>query len=347
MWYTKEGKDRNVVVSTRLRLARNAEGYPFPGRLTEEKATELIEKISHVFRDKEGWECLDFAKLKEADKASLLEKHVISREFAQTKGPAALIQNQEKSVYIMVMEEDHLRISAIVPGMDLSAAMEAATEAEEWIDEAIELAFSEKLGYITHCPTNLGTGLRASVMLHLPAYAKAGGMRDLSIQLSKLGMTVRGMNGEGSAPSAHLYQISNEVTLGISEEETIAKLNEVIGKIAAKEWELREKMDSCAKEEIEDKALRHIGMLLYAKKLNAGEMVSVYSDLRLAASMGMIQIPVGLLDEMFFTTMPYTLIAEKDEARVAALRDKLRAEKVRRILARAGFRRADENRESE
>lgn len=339
MWYNKEGKDNRVVVSSRVRLARNIAGYAFPGKLDDEKAAELIGKIKQVFADKEGWEWLDFSDIKAAEKAAMLEKHIISREFAEKKGPAALIRNEEKSVYIMVMEEDHLRLQAIGAGMDLSVPLAAVLEAEAWLDEALEFAFSEQLGYITHCPSNLGTGMRASVMLHLPAYTKAGGIRTLSLQLSKLGMTIRGMNGEGSAPSANLYQISNEVTLGVSEEETAAKLNEVIGKIAAKEWELREKMDNMQREDAADRAMRHIGVLLYANKLNAGEMVSIYSDLRLAASMKMVSISPALLDEMFFTTMPNTLIAENDEARVTAVRDRMRAEKIRGLLAEAGFKR--------
>ncbi|MBQ4353431.1 MAG: hypothetical protein IJC71_00915 [Clostridia bacterium] len=339
MWYTKEGKDNNIVLSSRVRLARNLSGYAFPGKLDDAKSAELIEKIRTVFEGKEGWSFTDCTALKTPEKAALLEKHIISREFAEKKSPAALLANEEKSVYIMLMEEDHLRLQCITPGLDLTTALEAVFEAEAWIDEAFEIAYTENLGYLTHCPTNLGTGLRASAMLHLPAYTKAGGIRNLTLQLSKLGMTIRGMNGEGSAPSANLYQISNEVTLGITEEETVAKLNEVVGKIAAKEWELREKMDANQKEDAADRAMRTIGMMLYANKLNAGELVSMYSDLRLAASMKMITIPVQLLDEMFFTSMPNTLIAENEEARAAAVRDKLRAEKIRLLLAKAGFSR--------
>lgn len=340
MWYNKKGQDNSVVLSSRVRLARNLNGYAFPEKLDDAKANEIIGKIRDIFADKEGWAFVDFAALKPVEKAAMLEKHIISREFAEKKSPAALIQNEEKSVYIMLMEEDHLRIQCITPGMDLQTAMDAVAEAEAWIDEAVELAFSEQLGYITHCPTNLGTGLRASVMLHLPAYTKAGGIRTLSMQLSKLGMTIRGMNGEGSAPSAQLYQISNEVTLGISEDETIAKLNEVIGKVAAKEWELREKMDVPQREEAMDRAMRDIGILLYANRLNAGEIISMYSDMRLAASMKLIDIPVELLDEMFFTTMPNTMIAENEEARAAGVRDKLRAEKIRGLLGKINIRRA-------
>lgn len=340
MWYNKKGQDNNVVLSSRVRLARNLSGYAFPEKLDDAKANEIIAKIKEVFADKEGWEFVDFAALKPVEKASMLEKHIISREFSEKKGPAALIKNEEKSVYIMLMEEDHLRLQCITAGMDLKTAMDAVMEAEAWIDDAVEFAFSEQFGYITHCPTNLGTGMRASVMMHLPAYTEAGGIRTLSMQLSKLGMTIRGMNGEGSAPSAYLYQISNEVTLGISEDETIAKLNEVIGKVAAKEWELREKMDTLKREDITDRAMRDIGILLYATRLNAGEIVSMYSDMRLAASMKMIDVPVELLDEMFFTTMPNTMIAENEEARAAAVRDKLRAEKIRTLLGKIEIRRA-------
>lgn len=332
MWYNDKGKDNNVVLSSRVRLARNLAGYAFPDKLSDKDAEEVIGKIKTVFDGREGWEVVDFGTLKPVEKASMLERHIISREFAEKKGPAALIRNEAESVYIMVMEEDHLRIQCVTAGMDVKTAADAVFEAEEMIDEAVELAFSEQYGYITHCPTNLGTGMRASVMLHLPAYTKYGGIRALSMQLSKLGMTIRGMNGEGSAPSAHLYQISNEVTLGVSEDETIVKLNEVVGKIAAKEWELREKMDDNRREELTDKAMRNIGVLMYARRLNAGELVSMYSELRLAASMKLIEVPVEVLDEMFFTTMPNTLISENEEARDASQRDKLRAVKIREIL---------------
>jgi len=270
----------------------------------------------------------------------MFEKHIISREFAEKEGPSALIKNEEKSVYIMVPEEDHLRIQCVLPGLDLNEAAERVLEAEEMIDEAFELAYDEHIGYITCCPTNVGTGMRASVMLHLPAFTSAAGIRNLSVQLSKLGMTVRGMSGEGTAPSANLYQISNEVTLGLTEEETVSKLNEAAGRVAAKEWELREKADTLTRENNTDRAMRDIGILLYANRLNAGELVSIYSDMRLSASMKDIDIPIELLDEMFFTTMPNTLISENDEARSASVRDRMRAERVREILSRAGYKRA-------
>jgi len=340
MWFENKGKEQSVAVSSRVRLARNLTGYPFAAKLDDEKTCELIDKVKSVFDGKEGWESVDMTELKPAEKAALLEQHIISREFAERKGPAMLIRNDEKSVYIMVPEEDHIRIQCVISGLDLTEAADRAFEAEGMIDEAYELAFDEKLGYITHCPTNVGTGMRASVMLHLPAYTTAGGIRNLSVQLSKLGMTVRGMNGEGSAPSANLYQISNEATLGLTEEETVAKLNETVGRIAAKEWELREKTDTLTRENNADRAMRDIGMLLYASKVNAGEMVSVYSDMRLASSLGDIDVPAELLDEMFFTVMPNTLIAENDEARSAAVRDRIRAEKIRAILSRAGHRKA-------
>lgn len=339
MWFQNKGKDQSVAVSSRVRLARNIAGYAFPSKLDEEKTVELIGKVRGVFDGKEGWDCVDMTSLSPAAKAAMLEQHMISREFAEKKGPAVLIRNEEKSVYIMVPEEDHLRIQCIVPGLDISAASESVFEAEAMLDESLELAFDERLGYITHCPTNVGTGMRASVMLHLPAYTAAGGIRNLSVQLSKLGMTVRGMNGEGSAPSANLYQISNEATLGITEEETAAKLNEAVGRIAEKEWELREKTEPLQKETNTDRAMRNIGILLYTNRLNAGELISMYSEMRLASSMKEIDVPTELLDEMFFTTMPNTLIAENDEAKTASVRDRIRAEKVRSILAKAGYKR--------
>ena len=163
MWYHNTGVENDTAVSSRVRLARNLAGYPFGSRLNSEQAAELIEKVSAVFRDRDGWEIADCTDLSGTEKAALVEKHIISRDFALRKGPSVLIRNAEKSVYIMVPEEDHIRIQGMAAGMDLKNALDHVMEAEAMLDESLELAFSEQYGYLTHCPTNLGTGMRASV----------------------------------------------------------------------------------------------------------------------------------------------------------------------------------------
>ncbi|MGN1347199.1 MAG: ATP--guanido phosphotransferase [Eubacteriales bacterium] len=335
MWYMKKGNDNDVAVSTRVRLARNLSGYPFEGRLSDEKAKEILDKVWAVFDGKPGWTYTDFASLPAVERASYAERHIVSPEFARKSGPCALISNEDASVYIMVLEEDHLRLQAITAGMDLTGAVNAVMETEKLLDDALDLAYSEKLGYLTHCPTNLGTGMRASVMLHLPAYTGAGGIRSLQNQLEKLGLTIRGMAGEGSAASGCLYQISNQVTLGITEEETITKLEDVIGQIIAKERELRGKLSRPSLDSLSDRVMRNMGVMMYANRIGSAELLSLYSDVRLGASLHLIDLPAEKLDEMLMRCMPNTICAEHEGVASPADRDRTRASVVKEILGKS------------
>lgn len=335
MWYKNNGKENDVALSSRIRLARNLSEYPFSEKLSEKQAEEVIDKIKAVFDGKEGWSATDMSVLSEAERGAMVEKHIISREFASKKGKACLISNDEKSLYIMVLEEDHLRIQSVVAGLDLESAMSAVFEAESMIDEAVDLAYSEKLGYITHCPTNLGTGMRASVMLHLPAYTAAGYMRNLSYELTRMGFTVRGMGGEGSKAVAYLYQISNEVTLGMSEEETVSKLEGIVKQIIAKERELRNSISSDKREELIEKARRDIGVIMYAGRLSSSEIMSMYSELRLSAALGFITLPVSMVDELFVESMPNMITAGSDKVKTPLDRDRARAARAREIIGAA------------
>ena len=198
MWYKNSGNDNDVVLSSRVRLARNLSEYPFAEKLTKEQAEEIINKVKTIYSENDGWTATDMESLDEAHRGALVDKHLISDEFSRKKGPAYFIENDERGVYIMVLEEDHLRIQSVVAGLDLTKAADAVYAADDMLDKGADVAFSEKLGYITHCPTNLGTGMRASVMLHLPAYTMSGYMRSLSYELARMGFTIRGMDGEGS-----------------------------------------------------------------------------------------------------------------------------------------------------
>ncbi len=340
MWYKNSGKDSDVALSTRVRLARNLKEYAFAEKLSDEKSAELIEKVRAVFDGKSGWSFTDMKDKNGIERGSMVEEHIISRDFAEKKTASALISNEEKSVYIMILEEDHLRIQSIISGNNLEVAMKRVFEAEEMIDEALEIAFSEKLGYITHCPTNLGTGMRASVMLHLPAYTKSGYLKSLSYQLSKMGFTIRGMEGEGSAATAYLYQISNEVTLGISEEETISKLSSIIREIVAKEREFRNALSSDTREELIEKARRDIGIIMYAGRLTSTEVIEMYSELRLAASLGYIGVEPTVMDELFISSMPNTVAKNsksEDRKNDPISRDRSRASAVREIISKTSI----------
>jgi len=331
MWYDRIGAENDVAVSSRVRLARNLAGYPFGARLTKEQAEELIEKVSAVFRGKDGWEIVPCTEMNGTEKAALVEKHIISREFAQRKGPAALIRNPEKSVYIMVPEEDHIRIQGITAGLDLKTALENVTETEAMLDDALELAFSEQYGYLTHCPTNLGTGMRASVMLHLPVHGSAG-IRSLASQLSQIGLTMRGMTGEGSGADAALCQISNQITLGVTEDEIISKIEKAVLQIIGNERELRGKISGEALANLSDRVMRACGTVMFADRISSGEMLSLYSVLRLGSAAKLVNIPAEKLDEALFSSMPNTILAENADAKTTAQRDRIRADRLRSVI---------------
>ncbi len=331
-WYQNDGRDKDIAVSTRVRLARNFTDYPFEPRLNEAGAREIIKRVTEIFRGREGWDIVELASLSPAERRSLAEEHLVSSELAEKTTPSALIVNEAEGVYIMVLEEDHLRIQCILPGLDVEEAYRRASAADELIDGAMRYAYSEKLGYLTHCPTNLGTGLRASVMLFLPLWTKVGAMGNLQNRLGKLGMVIRGMAGENSDAVGCLYQISNQVTLGISEEDTLRNLAEVVSGIAAQERELRNRMPAARRDALANTAMRSVGMLVYSLRLTSEELMQLYRDIRLGAALGLTEeIAPAVLDELLFSTMPNTLAAAYG-VNTPAERDAKRAERAKALL---------------
>lgn len=333
MWYKINGKDKDTAVSSRVRFARNLVDYPFEPRLNEAGAREIIARVGAVFENRAGWKIVDFSALSPTEKMTFAEEHLVSREFAEKKTPCSLIMNEERGIYIMVLEEDHLRIQCIVPGLDVEEAYRRAREADELIDGALTYAYSEKLGYLTHCPTNLGTGMRASVMLFLPCYTKAGGIRSLQNQLGKIGLTLRGMSGENSQADGCLYQISNQVTLGISEEETIRNLADVIRQIVEQERGLRNRLTPEQRDALANNAMRSVGMMVYSSRITSSELLALYRDVRLGAAMGLTgEITPTKLDELLFSCMPNTLTMGDDSIRTPMDRDVKRAKIAKTIL---------------
>ena len=286
-WYQVKGNDTDTVISTRIRLARNIEGFAFGRRLDDAGRAAIIDKIDAVLAG-EGFTRTDIAALSPIAAEALAEEHLISPQLATAKGPRALLRHDGKSLYIMAPEEDHIRLQCILPGLALRDAYRLATECEDKLDAALPLAFDEKLGYLTHCPTNLGTGLRASVMLFLPALSDKGMISSLSHQLSKLGLTIRGTWGEGSKAHGAIYQISNQVTLGLSEEDILNKLEEATGSIIEAERRARAAVTGEARAVREDRIHRAEGILRYATRLSSEEMFSLYKDLKQGVAEGLI-----------------------------------------------------------
>ena len=338
-WYDRSGPGQDVFISTRIRLARNICNYPLGNQLSAGKAKELMDKVASIFPTEEGFEITDMSTIPPIDRGVLAEKHYISPAFAKDKAPGLLIREEHKGLSIMVCEEDHIRIHCLSKGFSLAECKTGAFEAEEKIDQALPIAYSEKFGYLTHCPTTLGTGMRVSVMLFLPALTYAKQMHSLSAQLQKMGLVIRGMQGEGSESSGCLYQISNQVTLGISEEETIAKVSDIVKKIAEAERQLRKRADSLEEYRIADKAARALGIFERAKLLSTAEFFSLWTDLRLGLAYTELgDISYEKLDKMIFEVMPSEMMKclTQDTASlpIDMRRDVARAIAVRKILSK-------------
>lgn len=307
-WYGKEGPTLSVVLSSRVRLARNIEGTPMGERLSREGAAVLINRAGEALAN---YDKIDFLRLDPVTAAAYAEEHIVSTEFASSKSPRALFKSESKDTYIMVCEEDHFRIQSITPGYSLEDAYRHAAAAESLLAENFKLAFDPELGYLTHCPTNLGTAMRASLMMFLPALTRRGQIAPLARQLSKLGMTVRGMYGEGSDAAACLYQISNQVTLGVTEEETLSKLTRLVDTIINQELKLRREMLDKNPDETADLCSRAYGTLTHSRLMSCREFMTNWVNVRLGVSLSELsesKIDLGIPAGVTYQTLDTSLI---------------------------------------
>ena len=268
-WYEKAGSCGDVVVSTRVRLARNLKQYPFPARASASQREAVERQVKDALLSgnsilSKEFRFVPLENTTQEEAVSLVERHIVSPEFiADRRGKAVLISADE-SISIMVNEEDHLRIQVLREGFSLKEAAETADRIDTLLSENLDFAFDPELGYLTQCPTNLGTGLRASVMLHLPGLTESGAMPRIASNLSKLGLTIRGTYGEGSKSIGALYQLSNQITLGLSENEAIENLRSITVQLMEEERKARAQMS----EEIawQDKIDRAAGVLKRDRK---------------------------------------------------------------------------------
>lgn len=331
-WYQVKGNECDTVLSSRVRFARNLSGYRFDNALKPEDAKEIIDKVGAALG--EEFTKVDFEDCTALTASSFVEQHLVSRDFTQKKGPHALFRCDAKSVYVMTPEEDHIRLQCILPGLALEDAYRFACMYDDRLDDALPLAYDEKLGYLTHCPTNLGTGMRASVMLFLPALTRGGYIPSLAHQLAKVGLTMRGIYGEGSESHGCLYQVSNQVTLGLSEEDILHKLGEFVQSMIEKERKLREAPAGEEAERLTDRICRAEGILRYATRISSEEFFSLYADLKLGIAKGIItSISDETLNALLINVMPATLtIASPDAPKTGAERDRARASLIKKAL---------------
>lgn len=331
-WYETSGDYGDIVISTRIRLARNLAEYPFPDRMSASQRQECEEKIKNAALNggagiSKRFKYLELGLLPQAQVVSLVERHLISPEFAKDSGAKLLLLDDE-SVSVMINEEDHIRLQVMRSGLDPDGAFELADRLDTFLDEQLHFAFDDNLGYLTSCPTNLGTGMRASVMLHLPALQENGSIAQLSATISKLGLAIRGIYGEGSRPLGAIYQISNQVTLGISEKAAIANLRGIAVQLIAQEKSLREKM--VTDDRAVDNIWRSYGLLTNARMISSDEFMQLISNVRLGVSVGLIDsVSMDTINRLTVNAQAGMISMHEGRDMTAAERDKARAEMIR------------------
>jgi protein arginine kinase len=282
----------NILVSTRVRLARNLVGWPFPHVLTPDKSRELEAKMAEIMAEIQVPEgplhYLSMESLRDIEKRILVEKHLMSPDFAEGDKPRALFLSKDHRVSIMVNEEDHVRIQVLEPKWNYSDAWQLAAEIDDLIDEKATLAFHKKYGYLTACPTNVGTGLRLCIMVHLPGLSILGQVREVTGALTQMGLAVRGLYGEKSKAHGNLYQISNQNTLGKSEEDIMRHLDALTQKIVEKELQARQHLAENSRHVLEDRVWRARGVLQSARLMSMDEAFKTLSLDRLGMDMGIL-----------------------------------------------------------
>lgn len=305
-WYLQSGKESDVVISTRIRLARNIKDIPFTSHMQKKEAELVLNKLESITPNiGYGLKMLRLNKMDDLTKLSLVEKHIISPDFAVDKQQTgAIIINEEENICIMVNEEDHLRIQVLSTGLELEQSLALALEIDEKIESLVNYAFSEKYGYLTACPTNVGTGMRASVMVHLPALTITGNSKKVLEAVNNFGMNIRGIYGEGSKSQGDIYQISNKQSLGTSENDIIKNLKVITEKIIEQE-RLARKYLGKEQIELEDRVYRAYGILSSAKKISSEEAKELLSSVKLGTDMGIIKELNDLkVNELLLYTKP-------------------------------------------
>lgn len=335
-WMKGSGPHSDIVMTSRVRLARNVRGFPFPGFSQEHQRVELLEHTRPVVEAlpemRDGYS-VDYVELSKIRKQVLVERHLVSREHAARTTGCAVVIDRRQSVSIMINEEDHFRLQGIRPGLNLRGAYELVDRVDSEIEAALPYAFNQHLGYLTACPTNLGTGMRASVMLHLPGLVLLDQINQVIKAVSKIGLAVRGLYGEGTEALGNLFQISNQHTLGEAEPDIITQIEKVIEGVIRSEQTARAKLVEDHAVMLHDQIGRAFAILRYAHVLTSKESLNLLSMLRLGADLDIItNCDRSLLDLLLLEIQPAHLQLgaarelnpeERDVARAAITRSRL------------------------
>ncbi|WP_078429465.1 protein arginine kinase [Alkalihalobacterium alkalinitrilicum] len=344
-WMKKDGPDSDIVLSSRIRLARNLKDFTFPILATMEEANLIVNHIStNLLKSPYNFigplELLPMDDLKANVKKVLVEKHLISPHLSEESKHGAVLLSEDESVSIMINEEDHLRIQCLFSGFQLNEGLVLASGLDDWIEEKLTYAFDEKRGYLTSCPTNVGTGLRASVMMHLPALVMTQQLTKILPAINQLGLVVRGIYGEGSEALGNLFQVSNQMTLGKSEQDIVEDLRAVVIQLIQQERAAREMLLQSSKIQLEDRVFRSFGILSNSRIMETKEAAQRLSDVRLGIYLGLINgISGNILNELMILTQPGFLQQfagetlspnQRDERRAALIRERLKLEDVQK-----------------
>src|ERR1700704_2161693 len=332
----REGPHNKIVLSSRVRLARNLKGLAFPGwakKAERVKALELIRPAVESLPQLTGAFSESMDNLSVLDKNILVERHLISREHAAKSAGSGLVLNREESLCVMINEEDHLRMQALRPGLQLKQAWGAIDQVDSALEKKLDYAFSPELGYLTACPTNLGTGIRVSAMLHLPGLVLAEQINQIIQAVNKLGLAVRGLYGEGTEALGNVFQVSNQMTLGESESAIVERLEKVLAQIIEHEENARGTLFEKKPKMVYNHIGRAYGILANAHSISSKETMNLLSLMQMGVDVGLFPgVDLSLVDELFILTQPAHLQKQHSEKLSAEERDLLRADMVRERL---------------
>ncbi|SHG92398.1 protein arginine kinase [Thermosyntropha lipolytica DSM 11003] len=337
----EKGPASDIVISSRVRLARNLRLVPFPHLLDEKRGNQVVEEIRKAWK-KSGYhellamDLVTFNELPLLDRKILMEKHLISPEHSEASASfKGIMVNKDGSLAFMINEEDHLRLQCFLPGLQLMECYNRLQGVDDELEKYLDYAFDEKRGYLTSCPTNVGTGMRASVMLHLPALAISGQLNRIFQNVNQLGMTVRGLYGENTDAVGNFYQLSNQITLGQTEEDIINNLTGITEQIVEQERLTRERLLKEMPYQIEDRIGRAYGILTNARVMTSNEAMLHLSDVRLGVDLGIIKgLKPFALNELIVALRPAHLQKKAGKEMEPFERDVKRAEVIKEKLAR-------------
>jgi protein arginine kinase len=342
-WLRGSGPDSDIVISSRIRLARNLAQFAFPNRADDDAKTQIEVMLrTHLDELRIGTKLsyVDVARLETLDRQFLVERQLISREHADAHGSRGVGIGDAENLSLMINEEDHLRMQVLRSGLALDECWTAINKLDDAVEEFVTYAFNDQLGYLTACPTNVGTGIRVSVMLHLPALVLSTEIKKVFGALQKISLAVRGLYGEGSQAMGDFYQISNQITLGKSEEQLINEIRDVVPNIISYERRVREELVKTDRQRLHDKVSRAYGTLKSAQSISSEETMHLLSSVRMGINLGLIDdLQIPTVNELFIYTQPAHLqklrhehlkSAERNVARATYLRQRLNGQRPSR-----------------